>query len=275
MMRNENVYKFAGVYKITCLINNKSYIGKSVDISKRMNAHKNCKKPDQKMSYFHEAILKYGWDSFKIEILESFPVFDKENDNIKLLEREAFYIKHYKTFDKTFGYNLCEYSNDRTGKPLSEKHKEKLRITSSGKKHTQSAKDKVSKANLGKKLTLEHVEKIRQSKLGKKRGAHSEQHKEKLRQANLGKKMSLEARKKMSIANKGKVLPPEHIEKLRQANLGKSRSPETIEKIRIGNIGKKKRPWTDEQREKIKQTKLKNKTIREKNKNESTNSISL
>ena len=263
----ENV---AGIYKITCIVNNKVYIGKSVNITKRMNAHKNCKKPTNKKSYFHEAVLKYGWDSFNVEILEKFPDFDKKLDSRMLLDRESFYIKEYNSTDKNFGYNLCSYSNDGTGKPLSEEHKEKIRISNSGKKHTQSAKDKVSKANLGRKFTPEHIEKLRQAKLGKKQGPHSPEHKEKLRQANLGKKMSLEARRKMSIANRDKVLPPEHKEKLRQANFGKSRSPETIEKIRIGNLGKKKKPWTNEQREKIKQTKLKNKAIREKYKNEST-----
>lgn len=271
MTDGENPYNIAGVYKITCLINNKSYIGKSFNISKRITAHKNCKKPYQKMSYFHQAILKYGWDSFKVEILESFPVFDKENDNIKLLDREAFYIKKYKTADKKFGYNLCEYSNDRCGKPLSDEHKMKIKIANLGKKMPLDAIEKTRQANLGRKFTEEHREKLRQAKLGKKRGAHSEEHREKLRQVNLGKKMSLESREKMSEANKGKVLTVEHIEKLRQANLGRTPTPETIEKIRLGNIGKKKKPWTDEQREKIKQTKLKNK--KQKNGNESTTSI--
>jgi group I intron endonuclease len=269
-----NYYNCAGVYKITCMINDKSYIGKSVNILKRMNAHKNCKKPDQKMSYFHEAILKYGWDSFTVEILESFPVFDKQKDNVKLLEREAFYIKKYRTTDKNFGYNLCAYSNDGTGRPLSEEHKQKLRIMSSGKTHTQSAKDKVSEANLGRKFTIEHREKLRRAKLGIKRGPFSEEHKEKLRQANIGKKMSLESRVKMSEANRGKVLKPEHIEKLRLANLGRPRTPETIEKIKLGNIGKKKKPWTDEQREKIKQTKIKNKQLKKQNES-TTNTTNL
>lgn len=80
--------KKAGIYKLTC-VNGKVYIGKSVNIFNRLRQHKN-----PKVKYhLQNAILKYGWDSFTVEILEVYDKFDKEKDNKFLLERESFYIE--------------------------------------------------------------------------------------------------------------------------------------------------------------------------------------
>lgn len=48
-----------GIYKITNQINNKVYIGQSVNIKKRFNQHK-CAARDGENSYFYKALRKYG-----------------------------------------------------------------------------------------------------------------------------------------------------------------------------------------------------------------------
>jgi len=255
-MARATIYpKIAGIYKFTNKHNNKVYIGKSVDLSKRLIIHKNTRLKSRRQTYFEHAIIKYGWDSFTLDILETFPEFDKkrEEDKIFLLKRESYYISEYKSTDKAYGYNLCEYSNDNTGRSLTEEHKEKIRIANTGKKMSLESIEKTRAAHLGVKLSEEHRKKLSQSKIGKKRGPHSEEHKEKLRQANLGKKMSLESREKMRQANLGKKLPDWHKEKLRLARLGVSPSLETVEKIRKGNLGRKHSP---ESIEKMRQAKL-------------------
>ena len=73
-----------GIYKFTNLTNNKSYIGQSIDISKRYYQHSvNHLNPNQKEynTYFYKALRKYGFNNFNFMILEI-------TDINKLNERE-------------------------------------------------------------------------------------------------------------------------------------------------------------------------------------------
>lgn len=97
-----------GIYKITNKINNKIYIGKSVNIQERWNEHKReSLLPEEKWlankrgerTYFHSAIRKYGIDSFTWEIIE-------ECDEKQLNEKEQYWIKFYDSNNKEKGYNM-------------------------------------------------------------------------------------------------------------------------------------------------------------------------
>lgn len=82
-----------GIYKIKNLINNKVYIGQSLDIKRRWQAHKNV----QDDCAIHLAFKKYGIKNFSFEVLEECPP--------ELLdEREIFWIKEYNSFNN--GYNM-------------------------------------------------------------------------------------------------------------------------------------------------------------------------
>ena len=71
-----------GIYKITCLKNNKSYIGQSVSIKRRWATHKRELAAGVHYNeHLQRAYNKYGKDSFAYEILE---LCSKE----KLNERE-------------------------------------------------------------------------------------------------------------------------------------------------------------------------------------------
>lgn len=93
-----------GIYKITNLINNKVYIGLSIDIKERWRAHRsrpfqsNCK---QYNSHLYRAIRKYGLENFKFEIIEE---CNPEN----LEDREIYWIKYYQAKNPNFGYNLTD-----------------------------------------------------------------------------------------------------------------------------------------------------------------------
>ena len=77
--------KVSGVYKITNKINNKCYIGESVDVFKRFSDHKNPK--NLKTHYkIYRAFAKYGIKNFTFEVLASCP---KEY----LGKLEMFFIK--------------------------------------------------------------------------------------------------------------------------------------------------------------------------------------
>lgn len=91
--------KTSGIYKITNLINNKSYIGQSVDIKNRWRNHirvfKN--KEDKKYNYpLYSAFRKYGIENFDFEILEEVAPDDLD-------KKEIYYIEKYNTFHN--GYN--------------------------------------------------------------------------------------------------------------------------------------------------------------------------
>lgn len=75
-----------GIYKITNLINDKFYIGASVDINMRYGTHmgRDAKKYS-KVHEFYSDILKYGRENFKLEILE---VCSRD----KLLKKEQYHF---------------------------------------------------------------------------------------------------------------------------------------------------------------------------------------
>ena len=209
----------AGIYKITCIDTGKIYIGKAVNLRKRITNHKSCVKTTTRKFYFQNALVKHGWDSFIVEILEIFEDFDKVNDKVALLEREAYYIELFDSTNIDKGYNLCKYSTDTTGIPLSEEHKEKLRQAKLGKPMPEHTKECLLQANLGKPRSNETKEKISKARKGM---CFSDETREKMRQARLGKPMS-----------------EDNKEKLRQSHLGKKMSDETKEKIRLTKQDKK------------------------------------
>lgn len=88
-----------GIYKITNLITNMSYIGQSLNIEKRWNEEKRRAflKNDKSYNYpLSKAFRKYGLKNFSFEILE-------ECSQNFLNEKEKFYISKYNTFYN--GYN--------------------------------------------------------------------------------------------------------------------------------------------------------------------------
>lgn len=91
-----------GIYKITNLINNKCYIGKSQNIQERWKYHKVriCDK-----RYFekplYRAFRKYGLENFSFEVIEEI------QDDTLLNEREKHWIKFYHSYGST-GYNATE-----------------------------------------------------------------------------------------------------------------------------------------------------------------------
>lgn len=94
------VINMVGIYKITNLINQKSYIGQSIHIERRWQEH--CR--PSASSIIAKAIRKYSQENFSFEILE-------ECDVSELNQKEAYYIAFFNTV-VPYGYNIEELSEE-------------------------------------------------------------------------------------------------------------------------------------------------------------------
>ena len=93
-----------GIYQVKNKLNGKIYIGQSVNIKNRWNAHRNKpfnKNSNQYNSYFYRAIREDGLENFEFSILE-------ECSKDLLDEKEKEWISKTKSNDNNFGYNMTD-----------------------------------------------------------------------------------------------------------------------------------------------------------------------
>lgn len=89
------------IYKITNLLNNKSYIGKTNNFDRRKREHfSSTALQNEPNKILYLAIEKYGKENFSMEIVEEC------KDDI-WEEREKFYIQYYHTLTPN-GYNMID-----------------------------------------------------------------------------------------------------------------------------------------------------------------------
>lgn len=99
------MFKTGKIYKIVNDINNKIYIGQTVNtLKKRFSGHCCYSKSDRSGNmYIKRAIHKYGKEHFKIELIE-------ECSLEQLNEREKYWIAYYDSYNN--GYNLTTGGQD-------------------------------------------------------------------------------------------------------------------------------------------------------------------
>lgn len=103
-----------GIYAIRNKINQKMYIGKSIDIEHRFWSHKNLlskteRNKKQTNRFLWNAVQKYGLENFEFLILEAI----KYKDESYLAELELFYMDFYNSTERDFGYNLRRDSSTK------------------------------------------------------------------------------------------------------------------------------------------------------------------
>lgn len=114
----------SGVYIIKNIVNNKIYIGSSVDIHKRWKEHiRLLRNNKHKNKYLQDDWNKYGEHEFEFTIEEETVYLKKE-----VLEIEQKYLNLYKSFDKNTGYNVCKFAGSSLGIKWSEESKQKCSI---------------------------------------------------------------------------------------------------------------------------------------------------
>lgn len=108
----------AGVYLINCIPTGKVYVGSSRTIHERWDEHQRLLRRGAHHSiYLQRAWDKYGERSFSYNVLEM-----AEAD--VLLEREQYWIDHYRACDNNYGFNLSA----KAGAPMAGlKHSEETK----------------------------------------------------------------------------------------------------------------------------------------------------
>ena len=102
--------KICGVYKITNLINDKIYIGSSIDVRKRWIGHVNSLLKNKHQNiYLQRSWDMYGPSNFKFELID---YLDNKNNmskdlmKQKIRDLEQYYIDLFNSCNPDIGYNL-------------------------------------------------------------------------------------------------------------------------------------------------------------------------
>lgn len=132
------------IYKITCKVNNKVYIGQTTEtLDKRFSRHMGYQK-DNYDTKFYKAVRKYGVDNFYIELL------DKAHTKEELNQLEEYYIKAYNSIDEGYNTALGGIGGDTLSKnPNLPQIKEKIRDSKKGSKNPHATRIKVIYVKVG------------------------------------------------------------------------------------------------------------------------------
>lgn len=88
------------IYKITNIVNNKIYIGQTVNkVEYRLQDHFHAAITYKDKSILHSAMRKYGKESFIIEVIE-------ECEEKELSDKEKYWIAFYNSTNRNIGYNI-------------------------------------------------------------------------------------------------------------------------------------------------------------------------
>ena len=170
------------VYKTTCLINNKIYIGQ----------HKAAVFEPWYIgsgTLLRNAVIKHGKENFKVELVYECTTINELN------EKEAYYIQYFNATDRAIGYNI---EIGGKGYCKSASTKEKLRLAHLGKIASKETREKMSLTRMGENNGFygkHHTEESRQKKGAKSIG----------RQTFLGKQHKSESIEKMSQIKIGNI----------------------------------------------------------------------
>jgi group I intron endonuclease len=154
-----------GVYKIQNLINGKVYVGSCSAQTgviwrwrnhiRELEAGTHCNK------YLLRSWQKYGRGNFAF-------IFIEVTERGTCIEREQYWMEHYKSYLPENGYNNLATAGSPLGTKRSPEAIEKTAAALRGKPRPQHVLDAIRAATIGRKDTEEQRERKRQAQLGRK-----------------------------------------------------------------------------------------------------------
>lgn len=132
--------RYGIIYKITCIINNKIYVGKTKkSAEKRFEGHKKAAdkhkaEGTEPRMLITRAIIKYGPENFIIEQIDI--AYSKEELN----QKERYWIAQLQSRNRDIGYNITKGGDCGPGGPMFTGHK-----------HSEETKANMSKNRIGSK----------------------------------------------------------------------------------------------------------------------------
>jgi len=193
----------SGIYRIRNILDDKRYIGGSVDIQQRWAAHLCTLRCGQHHNgHIQKAFDKYGEGAFVFEVLEYVAPE-------MLIEREQYYFDLLKP-----EYNIAPTAGSQPGVPRTEETKQRISAARMGQHPSEEARKKMSEAKMG---NQNHVK------------PHSEKTKQKISDANSGERSY----------NYGKHLSKETKQKISEARMDKHPSEETKQKLSEAKTGER------------------------------------
>lgn len=162
----------SGVYRLTNLVNQKTYIGSSVDLRKRFHVYYSTVRLSTSNMAIYKALLKYGHSNFSLEILgycERDKAVSKEQEYIDLLKPSynlnpiAGSTLGYRHSEETLAKLSANMSARMTGRTVSDETRANLSAAATGRVLTSEDRAKISAARTGMKFTDEHRAKLSES----------------------------------------------------------------------------------------------------------------
>ncbi len=111
-------------------------------------------------SYFTRAIKKYGWESFKHEIIA------KNLTELEAKTMEIQLIAKFRSNERKFGFNISSGGESKKGTKISAEQKRQIREANIGKIVSQETREKLRQRSLETWKNKDHVSHMREINLG-------------------------------------------------------------------------------------------------------------
>ncbi len=223
----ENLRGVSGIYAAIHRDSGMCYVGSSVNIGTRLNAHLRAAEKGSPF-YFHKAIRLLGAESFDFEVLERC-----NTDAIR--RREQFYIVLMDAASID-GFNTMTTTAATYGHAMSDATKARLSALNKGRKFTEAHKTKI-------RMAKRNISPETRARLSESHKNPSLELRARMSQRSKGRKHSAETKAKISAAVMGT--------KLSEAALKYVRSPKSAETRQRMSAAQKGHPTSDDTRRKL------------------------
>lgn len=178
-------------YLITNLVNGKRYVGmtKNGYLQRFRNHYSEAVTGHGHQSLLHLDMIKYGIESFKVELLE-----DNITEEMHQMKEQYYIAKLDTYYDSPLGYNMTIGGNGTRGYHFTDEDRAKLSQANSGRSFSDERNERLRELMTSREYKQEWKDALSAARLGRFTGEdnpffgkhHSDDTKKKIREANSG-----------------------------------------------------------------------------------------